>query len=96
MEDGGEDARADALIGADPQRPGCAVRERPEVGLGRLEPGSDAGGVPEEEAPRLGCRDRLRPARPIDELRADDPLERRDLLADGRLRVPEAGGGATE
>ena len=37
-----------------------------------------------------------RPAGPLDEPLADDPLERRDLLADRRLRVAESFGGAPE
>ena len=37
----------------------------------------------------LRQRDRPRPAGPFDQLLADDALERRDLLADGGLRIPE-------
>ena len=37
-----------------------------------------------------------RPAWPLDEAQADDPLERRDLLRDRRLRVAEPLGGLPE
>ena len=43
----------------------------------------------EEQLAGFGQRDRPRPAGPLDELLADDPLERRDLLADRGLRVAE-------
>jgi hypothetical protein len=45
--------------------------------------------VAQEELPGLGQGHRSRPPRPLDELLADDALERRDLLAHGGLRVPE-------
>ena len=50
----------------------------------------------EQQAAGLGHRDGPRPAGTLDELLADDPLERRDLLADRRLRVAEAARGAAE
>ena len=50
----------------------------------------------EEQRAGLGERDGPRAAGPLDERLADDPLERRDLLADRRLRVSEPVGGASE
>ena len=61
-----------------------------------VEPGDDRLGVPEEQLAGLGERDGSRSSRPLDERLADDLLERRDLLADGRLRVPEPLGGPSE
>ena len=52
--------------------------------------------VPEQQPAGLGQRDRPRAAGPLDQLLADDPLERRDLLADRRLRVAELDRGAAE
>ena len=52
--------------------------------------------MPEQDPTGLGQRHRPRPSGPLDEALADDPLERRDLLADGRLRVAEPAGGAPE
>ncbi len=89
-------ARADALVRADPQRPGVAGVERGEVGLRGLEPGGDRVGVPQEQRAGLGQRDGAGPAGAVDQPLADDPLQRGDLLADRRLRVAEAGGGAAE
>ena len=92
----GQDARADRLIGADPERPGLAGAERGDVGPRRVEPGDDRLGVTEQQHSGLGQRDGARTAGPLDERLADDLLERRDLLADGRLRVAEPIGRATE
>ena len=78
------------------QRTGLARRERSQVGLRGLEPGDDRLGVPEQDPAGLGERHRPRPSGPLDEALADDPLERRDLLADGRLGVAELLGGAAE
>jgi hypothetical protein len=50
----------------------------------------------EEEGPRLGERDRARPARPLDEPLPDRTLERGDLLADRRLRVAQLAGRGDE
>jgi hypothetical protein len=52
--------------------------------------------VAQEQLAGLGERDRTRPARAFDELLSDDLLEGCDLLADGRLRVAEAVGRATD
>ena len=49
-----------------------------------------------EDLARPRQTDGMRAARALDQLLADDALERRDLLADGRLRVPERGRGADE
>ena len=66
-----QDRRADALEGADVERPRLARRERGQVGLGGLEPRDDRLGVAEQEEPaRLGQRHRARAARPLDELLA--------------------------
>ena len=92
----GEHVRAHALVRADAERPGRALGERGHVGLGGLQACDDPGRVAEKELAGLGQRDAARPAGPLDELRADDPLERLDLLADRGLRVAEALGGAPE
>ena len=44
----------------------------------------------DEDAAGLREADRARAAGPLHELGADRPLERADLLRDGRLGVPEA------
>jgi hypothetical protein len=50
----------------------------------------------EQTLARVGERERLRNTGAVDELRADDPLECRELLADGRLRVAETARGAVK
>jgi hypothetical protein len=45
--------------------------------------------VAEQELAGVRERDGTRAAGALDEALADDALERRDLLTDGRLRVPE-------
>ena len=85
----GEDARADALIDADPQRAGGTLGERGHVGLGGVELRDDRVGVAEEQTARVGEVDAAWAARPLDELLADDALELGDLLADRRLCVAE-------
>ena len=67
-----------------------------QVCLSGLEPGDDRVGVAQEQVPCLGQRDRARAARALDELLADDPLERRDLLADRRLGVAQGVRGPAE
>ena len=67
-----------------------------QVCLGRLKARDDRVGVPEEQLTRLCERDRARSAGALDELLADDLLERLDLLADRRLRVAEPLRGAAE
>ena len=81
---------------ADPQRARLAGAERGDVGARRVEPRDDRLRVPEEQLAGLGERDGPRTAGALDERLADDPLERRDLLADGRLRVAEPLRGAAE
>ena len=54
----------------------------------------DRVGVGEQLRARLGQLDRARARRAGHERHADDPLERAQLLADGRLRVAEPHGGA--
>jgi hypothetical protein len=46
--------------------------------------------VSQQQLAGLGQGDRARAARTLDQLLADDALQRRDLLADRRLRVAEA------
>ena len=87
---------AHALVRADAQRAGRALGERGHVGLGRLEARDDPGCVAEQELPGLRERDAAGAAGSLDELRADDALERLDLLADRGLRVAEPRGGAPE
>ncbi len=91
-----KDARADGLVGADPQRPRLAGAERGHVGARRVEPRDDRLGVAQEQLARVGERDGPRAARTLDQRLADDPLERRDLLAHRRLRVAEPLGRAAE
>ena len=92
----GEDVLADALVDADVERARQAAPERVHVRLRRREPRDDRLRVPEQELAGLGQRDLPRPAGPLDELLADDSLERGDLLADGRLGVAERGGSPAE
>ena len=94
--DGGEEAGAGGLEGADAQRPDLSRLQRLEIRLRGLEAGDDRVGVPEEQLARLGERDCPRASRSLDELLADDPLERRDLLADRRLRVAKSFSGPPE
>jgi hypothetical protein len=61
-----------------------------------LEARQNALGVAKEQLPRLGQRDRPRPSGALDQAHVHDPLQRRDLLADRRLRVAELGGSAAE
>ena len=68
----------------------------PAIRFGRREAGLDRARVHEQTLAGLGERERLRDARAIHELRADDALERGELLADGRLRIAEAARGAME
>ena len=92
----GEETRADALVDADAERSRGALGERGHVGTGRVEARDDRIGVAEQEEPGLGRLDAPRAAGPVEELLSDDPLELRDLLADGRLRVAELARGAAE
>ena len=84
------------LIGGDAQRAGLAGAERRHVGPRGVESRHDRLRVAEEQRAGLGHRDCARPAGPLDEPLADDPLESRDLLADSGLGVAELRGGAAE
>ena len=94
--DAGKDTRAGGLVGADAQRPRLSRAERGHVGARRFEPRDDRLGVPQEELAGVGERHGSGAARTLDQRLADDPLERRDLLAHRRLRVAEPLGRATE
>ena len=88
--------RADRLERADAQRAGLAGRQREQVAARDGETGQHPLGVPDQHL-TLGCqRDRPRSARPLHQRDAHDPLERRDLLRDGRLRIAELVRGARE
>ena len=91
-----QDAGPDRLVDAHAQHACGALGERCEVGLRRRQPRDDRLRVPEQQAAGLGQRDRLRSPRPLDQALADDPLEHRDLLAHGGLRVAEARRSAAE
>ena len=92
----GEEARADALVGADAERPGRALGERREIGLCGLHPRDDRLRVAKQQLPGLGERDRPRPARALDQLLADGTFQCRHLLADRRLGVAERARGTAE
>ncbi len=92
----GEDARADALVDPEAQRPGRTLGERGQVGLGGIELRDDRVRVPEEQPPRVGQVDGPRATGTVDEPLPDIALEQRDLLADGGLGVAELPGRATE
>ena len=88
--------RADALERPDAQPSGVAGLERAHVRLGREEPRLDRVGVAEEDLAGLGEGDRAWATGALDQPEPDDPLERRDLLGDRRLRVAEILGGLAE
>src|ERR671936_844488 len=92
----GEDARPHALEGADPERAGLAGRQRRHIGPGGAKAGDDRLGVADEGAPGLGQAARPGPAATLDQLLSDRALERRDLLAHGRLGIAERLRGAAE
>ncbi len=91
-----EDPLTRTLEDADAKRSRLALAERVEIGLGGRDPRRDCTGVGEQEGACLGEGDRLGAARPLDQPVADDPLERGDLLADRRLRIPESRRGLAE
>ena len=76
--------------------PASPAAQRLQVGLRGLEPRDDRVRVAEEQLAGLGQRDGPWAAGALDELLADDSLERRDLLADRGLGVPEPLGGPPE
>jgi hypothetical protein len=88
-DEGGEEARADALVDADSKCSGLALRQRSHVGPRGVELRDDSVGVAEQEEPGLGRLDAPRPAGPVEESLPDDPLELGDLLAHRRLGVSE-------
>jgi hypothetical protein len=88
-DDARQDLRADAVVGPHAQLAGAAGRPRGEVGARGRELVDDAPAVTDHDVAGRGERHRARPARALDEPRADDPLEQRDLLADRRLGVAE-------
>ena len=90
----GHERGGDARHRADAQLAGAAVGERGQVGARRLEVARDRVGVREQLGARFGQLDRARAGRAGDQRHADDPLERLQLLADGRLRVAEPHGRA--
>ena len=91
-----KDACADALEGSDAEPAGVACLERQHVRLRREQPCVDRIGVTEEDLPGLGQRDGAGATGPLDEAKADDPLESRDLLRDRGLRIAETLGGLAE
>ena len=91
-----QDLGADAVIGAHAQLAGAARRPRGEVGPCGGELVDDPPAVAQHDVAGRGQRDRARAAGALHESHADDPLEQRDLLADGRLGVPEGPGRAAE
>ena len=88
-DEGGEEARADALVDADAKRSGCALRECRHVCPCGVELGDDRVGVAEQQEPGLGRLHAPGAAGTVEEPLADDSLELRDLLADRRLGVAE-------
>ena len=95
-DEGGEEAGADALVDADAERSRRALGERGHVGTGRVEARDDRIGVAEQQEPGLGRLHAPRAAGAVEEPLPDDPLELRDLLADGRLRIAELARRAAE
>ena len=92
----GHDADRDALERAHAQRPGRALGERGEIGLGRLQLRGQAHGVAQDALARIGGHDGPAAAGALEQAHAGRPLQRRDLHADGRLRVAELLRGARE
>ncbi len=88
-DEGGEEARADALVDADAQRPRGALGESGHVGAGGVELGDDPVGVAEQEEPGLGRLDAPGAAGTVEEPLADYAFELGDLLADRRLGIAE-------
>ena len=93
---GGEDACADALVGADAEHPCLAGAQRGHVRPSGVQPRHDRLGVAEQQLAGLGQRHRPRAARPLEQTLPDRAFERGDLLAHRRLRIAQLGGGAPE
>ena len=92
----GQDAGSSALERTHPERPGLAALERVHVGPRGLQPRDDHLGVQQEQPAGLGQLDGPRAAWALDQARANQSLERRDLLTDRRLGVSQGGGGPPE
>ena len=71
-------------------------RERGEIGARGGEDVADARGAVQQQAAGGRGRDRGRAARPVQEWRTDDRLERCDLARERRLGVAERGRGGSE
>src|SRR6476619_5596322 len=95
-DEGGKEAGADALVDADTERSRRALGERGHVGTGRVEARDDRIGVAEQEEAGLRGLHAARAAWTVEEPLPDDPLELRDLLADGRLRIAQLARRAAE
>ena len=85
-----------ALKGPDPEASGVAGAEPVEVGVDAVEVREELSCVVEQVGAERGEFDGSRTAGTIEDGVADDPFERRDLLADGGLGVTEPFSGATE
>jgi hypothetical protein len=90
----GQDRRARAREARQAKLAALEAGDRGELALGLFEPRDCRFGVRGQYAPGVG---ELRPlAGPVEELHPDLTLERRDLLADRRLRHEQAVGGGRE
>src|SRR5215217_3499023 len=78
-----------ALEGPDVDAPDGPGEEALDRLTGRIEPGDDVAGVAEDDLAERCQLDRARSAGAIEDGAAHEPLEGGDLLADGRLGVPE-------
>ena len=87
---------AHALVRAHAERARVALAERLELSLRDPKARQNRLRVLEQQRPRLGQPDGPAPPGPVDERLADQALQRRDLLADRGLRVPELVRGAPE
>ncbi len=85
----GQHADRDALERPDAQRGGRALGERREIGLCGLQLRGEPDRVAEDALAGVGRNDRPPTAGSLEQAHAGRPLERRDLDADGRLRIAE-------
>ena len=81
---------ADALIGAHAQDAQRALGKCGQVRVCRGKSRNDGLGVPQQQRAGLSELEVRLAARALDEPHADDRLERRNLLADGGLRVAKS------
>ncbi len=86
----------DALEGAHPQASDVTGAEPVEVGVDAVEVGEELSCVVEQVGTERGEFNGPRAAGTVEDRVADDPFERRDLLADRRLGVAEPFRGAAE